>query len=169
MPKKTIYVADENLALYTRAEELGGESLSSVIADALRRYVDIKEAEAEGYEQHVTEVGRWGRWEDPEDTRKIKLIARVIAEQETPQWNNNRGRDIKVYQTRTGKIVIWWNQWTRWQGEHGEADYITMDSLPEYDRTIVGQAYGLILGHLPGTLIQEAAAAIGQEYIEVIE
>ena len=49
MAQKTIYVADKDLALYERAEELGGESLSSVIVKALRGYVAAKEAEAEGY------------------------------------------------------------------------------------------------------------------------
>mgnify|MGYP000890511105 CR=1 FL=1 len=167
--QKTIYVADKDLALFDRAEELGGESLSAVIADALRRYVATKEAEAQGYEEHIIEVGHQGREGSPEDTRKVKLVARLLTEQETHRWNHNRGTDIKVYQTRSGKIVVWWEYWTKWQDERDVADYVIMDELPGYDQEIVGQAYDLELGCLPGNLIQEAAEAIGKEAIEVIE
>lgn len=168
MPQKTIYVADENLALFARAEELGGESLSAVIADALRRYVDQKEAEAQGYEEHIIEVGRW-----KEDTRQVKVIGRVIASM-TQQYGqtssrDDRGTDYQIYQTRSGKIVVWWEHWTKWQGERDVADYIIMDELPGYDQEIVGQAYDLELGSLPGNLIQEAAESLGKEAIEVIE
>lgn len=95
MPQKTIYVADKDLALFDKAEELGGDSLSAVIADALRRYVDQKEAEAQGYEEHVIEVGRW-----KEDTRQVKIVGRVIASM--TQWHgqtssrDDRGTDYQI-------------------------------------------------------------------------
>jgi len=48
MPPKTIYVKAEDLPVFERAEELGGDSLSAVIAEALKRFVERKEAEAAG-------------------------------------------------------------------------------------------------------------------------
>lgn len=167
MPQKTIYVADKDLTLFDRAEELGGDSLSSVIADALRRYVAAKEAEAQGYEEHVIEVGRW-----EEDTRQVKIIGRVIAgtTQHFGQTSSrdDRGTDYQIYQTRAGKIVVYWHHWSRWQDERDAADYVVLNEPPGYDQEIVGDAYGLETG-LPGNLIQKAAEALGKKVIEVIE
>lgn len=169
MAQKTIYVADKDLALYERAEELGGESLSSVIVKALRGYVAAKEAEAEGYQEHILEVGFWGTHED---TRQIKVIGRLLAERSLKhgqaQSADDRGTDIHLYQTRAGKIVVWWNQWSHWQGEPTKADYVVLDQLPGYDERLEGQAYGYTLGKVPGNLLEEAADALGKEIVEVI-
>jgi len=58
MPNKTIYVRDEDIKVFEQAEELGGDSLSAVIAEALRRFVAVKQAEAQGMAEHTLEVGR---------------------------------------------------------------------------------------------------------------
>ncbi|NUR96504.1 MAG: EXLDI protein, partial [Kribbellaceae bacterium] len=42
MPNKTIYVSDDDLPLYKRAQELAG-NLSSAISIALRKYVELEE------------------------------------------------------------------------------------------------------------------------------
>ena len=39
MANKTIYIADEDLAVFQKAQEIAGESISKVIAKALRQYV----------------------------------------------------------------------------------------------------------------------------------
>lgn len=46
MPTKNIYVSREDLHIFERAKELAGESLSSIIVEALQRYVEQKEKEA---------------------------------------------------------------------------------------------------------------------------
>lgn len=50
MPQKTIYIKDENLALYEKAEKIAGTNISNVIADLLRDY--IKNAE-DSFEVHA--------------------------------------------------------------------------------------------------------------------
>ncbi len=57
MPNKTIYVADDDLPLYKRAQELVGGNLSAAITTALRRFVDIEEGRAQGYDEIVVRVG----------------------------------------------------------------------------------------------------------------
>jgi len=57
MPNKTIYVKDEDLGLFEEAKKLGGESLSSVIAEALRLFVTTKRAEQQGMKECNLTVG----------------------------------------------------------------------------------------------------------------
>ena len=46
---KTIYVKDEDVALWDRAREIAGEKLSPVIIEGLKRFVAEKDAEAKGF------------------------------------------------------------------------------------------------------------------------
>lgn len=50
MPQKTIYVKDENVSLYEKAEKIAGTNISNVIADLLREYVKNSE---ESFEIHA--------------------------------------------------------------------------------------------------------------------
>ena len=43
MPNKTIYFKEEDLDILNRAQDLGGDSISALIAEALRRYVASEE------------------------------------------------------------------------------------------------------------------------------
>lgn len=44
MPNKTIYIKDEDAAVFTKAQKIGGESISAVITKALRQFVELSEA-----------------------------------------------------------------------------------------------------------------------------
>lgn len=44
MPQKTIYVKEDNMVLYDRAEQLSGEPLAQLIPKLLRDYIDAKDA-----------------------------------------------------------------------------------------------------------------------------
>ena len=57
VPNKTIYVADADLPLFERAQELTGDNLSATIVRALRRLVEIEEGRAEGFEEITVRVG----------------------------------------------------------------------------------------------------------------
>ena len=57
VPNKTIYVSEGDLKLYQRAQAIAGGNLSSAIAQALRRYVDIQEGLREGFDDVVVRVG----------------------------------------------------------------------------------------------------------------
>lgn len=174
MPNKTIYVKDEDLGLFEEAEKLGGESLSGIIAEALRRFVATKRAEVQGMKEHILTVGVL-RSQGDDDTRKVRFVGRMLSSAEvfTGQTSSrdDRGTDYKIYQTQAGRILVWWKNWSRWEGESDYTDYAVMDALPGYDDDIFGRAHGDMLGpvELPGSLLQEAAEALGQELVEFIE
>ena len=174
MPNKTIYVREEDVSLFEEAEKLGGDSLSSVIAEALRRFVATKKAEQQGMQEHTLPVGVL-RSQGADDTRKVRFVGRLLAEAEvfTGQTSDRRDRGTyyRIYQTQAGKILVWWNTWIRWDGENDLLDYAVLDALPDYNDEVVGKMHGDILGpvELPGSLLQEAAEALGQELVEWVE
>jgi EXLDI family protein len=97
VPNKTIYVSDGDLALYQRAQELAGGNLSSAIAAALRRYVDVEEGRREGFDEVVVRVG-------PGRGRKVRFVGVLLGE-----WVNtshSRVETFRVYRGRTGKFVV---------------------------------------------------------------
>jgi EXLDI family protein len=100
MPNKTIYVSDGDVRLFERAQELNGGNLSAAIAEALQRYVAIKEADMEGYEEITVRVGRGGA------RRHKRFFGRRIA-----RWRH-RGAEAKqqelytVYRTRKGRYAV---------------------------------------------------------------
>jgi len=174
MPNKTIYVKDEDLQIFEEAEKLGGDSLSSVIAEALRRFVATKRAEQQGMKECNLTVGVL-RSQGADDTRKVRFVGRLLAEAEvfTGQTSDRRDRGTyyRIYQTKAGKILVWWKRWTRWEGESDLLDYVVLSTLPGYDDEISGQVHGEHLSPetLPGSLLQEAAEALGRELVEWVE
>jgi EXLDI family protein len=57
MPNKTIYVADDDLPVFQRAQDLTGTTLSATITTALRRLVQVEEAKRVGYDEITVKVG----------------------------------------------------------------------------------------------------------------
>jgi EXLDI family protein len=97
MPNKTIYVSDDDMALYRRAQEVAGGNLSAAISAALRRYVEFEEGRAAGYQEIIVRVG-------PGLGRKRRFSGVLIGE-----WGhatNQRVEVFRVYRSRTGKFVV---------------------------------------------------------------
>lgn len=171
MPAKTIYVKDSDLETFERAEALSGESLSSVIAEALRRYVEVEEAKAMGYEEHTVEVGVW-RTQGSDDTRELKFIGKHIAGGRVfggqTRSRDDRGADWDIYQTKAGKIIITWEDWSRWEGESTTIDYAVLNALPDHDDLLIGdllETERLV----PGDILRDAANQLGQSLAKWIE
>lgn len=109
MPNKTIYVSDDDLPLYQRAQELAGGNLSAALARALRRFVEVEEGRREGYDEITVKVGAGAG-------RKVRFSGVLLGE-----WGHSTGsrvEEFRVYRTRTGKFVVYitrspdWS-WTR--------------------------------------------------------
>lgn len=110
MPNKTIYVSDDDLPLYGRAQELAGGSLSAAVAAALRRYVELEEGRREGYDEVVVEVGSGAR-------RKVRFSGVILG-----QWRHSTGMQIdeyRVYRTRKGKFVVYLERSPDWSWSGG--------------------------------------------------
>jgi len=97
VPNKTIYVADGDLKLYRRAQELAGGNLSAAITGALRRYVDVQEGMREGFDDVVVRVGVGSG-------RKVRFTGALVGE-----WVDSRSRTgdhYRVWRGRAGKYVV---------------------------------------------------------------
>jgi EXLDI family protein len=97
VPNKTIYVSDDDLRIFRRAQELAGGNLSAAIAAALRRYVDVEEGLLEGFKEITLRVG-------PGKGRKVRFEGVLLGD-----WgasNGSREEHFRVYRSRKGKFVL---------------------------------------------------------------
>ena len=172
MPNKTIYVKDEDLAIFEEAEKLGGDSLSAVIAEAVKRFVSVKRGEGADMKEYTLNVGIF-RTQGVDDTRKIRFVGRLLAEGTTYSGQFSDGRDrgtkYRIYQSRAGKVIPVWEHWSDHDGENTTVDYIVLGSLPDQNDEFEGAGFGIPVSGFPGSLLQEAAEKLGQEMVEFIE
>lgn len=114
MPNKTIYVSDDDLPVYERAQEIAGGKLSAAISAALRRYVEVADALDEGYDEVTVKVG-------PGAGRKVRFIGVLLVE-----WSrstSSRVEQYRVYRGRTGKYVVHVKKSKEWfSGAEGAGD-----------------------------------------------
>jgi EXLDI family protein len=163
MPNKTIYVSDDDLALYKRAQELAG-NLSQAISTALRRYVEMEEGRLEGFDEITVRVGRGAG-------RKQRFSGVLLAE--GGRSSKDGYEEFKVYRSRTGKFVLYadrsnqyrtvqtvdgeeqnytgWRSWIgsfssnqSWSMAQGEATLHIVDTLEELHDLIPEDLYALV-------------------------
>ncbi|WP_130344429.1 EXLDI protein [Herbihabitans rhizosphaerae] len=161
MPNKTIYVSDDDLPLYQRAQELTGGSLSAAISAALRRYLEIEEGRQSGFEEITVRVG-------PGKGRKQRFAGVLIAE--LGHQVKGRVEEFKVYRTRKGRYAVhiersedwsWktaegkdisWTDWRAvlgmtqqsWGSTAGEAVLEVVDTLDELRDLVPDQLYDMV-------------------------
>ncbi|WP_029900793.1 EXLDI protein [Nocardia brasiliensis] len=105
MPNKTIYVADDDLALFQRAQELVGGNLSGAVTTALRRFIELEEGRQEGFEEIIARVGHNG-------VRQVRFSGALLIE--SNEYTDERQEHIRVYRSRKGKYVLHahYNDWS---------------------------------------------------------
>lgn len=168
--RKNIYIKDEDLGLYEEAERLAGDdnSLSNIIAEALKRYIAAEKAK----EEIVLEVGRWPA-KGAKDTFKVSFKGRLLAEDTAYHGQtvsrDDRGTDWQVYQTAKGKILVYWKCWSSWGNESDYADYAILDNLPEINATFIGEVGVDTSGNIPASVVEEAAKALGQDPVKRLD
>lgn len=120
MPNKTIYVADSDLPIFERAQELAGENLSATIAGALRRYVKTEEARAAGYVEVSLKVGS-------HDTFTVKrFMGRELARRRDRDAKSQRTVKHIVFQTAKGRFALYSHyspDWTAWSDPNMWGDW----------------------------------------------
>ena len=171
MASKNIYIKDDDISVFDEAERLAegnGESLSGVIAAQLRQYIEHKKMET----NIVLEVGRWPA-KGASDTSKVSFKGRLLAEgtkyDGQTASRDDRGIDWQIYQTAKGKILVYWRNWSCWQGEGDYADYVVVDRLPSPNDVFAGEANGDMVGNIPASIIEEAAEALGQDAVKRLD
>lgn len=163
MAQKLIYISEEDLPLFEKAEKLGLENFSAFVTSALKRFVETKEAEATGLQEYALQIDNRGQGE-----RTVKFVGRLLAADRRycGQFSDRRDRweDWEIYRTRAGKIIIFYLRGSAHDGERTVSEYVVRNSLPGYDDEIFD--YGEAV---PGSLLEEAAKALGEEKVEFIE
>jgi EXLDI family protein len=97
MPNKTVYVSDDDLPLFQRAQELVGGNLSGAIVTALRRFIELEESRQAGFEEVVLRVGHNG-------ARQVRFSGALLGE--LRDMNSTHIERYRVYRTRKGKFVL---------------------------------------------------------------
>lgn len=153
MPNRSIYISDEDLPLYQRAQELAGGSLSAAISRALRKFIELEEGRLEGFDEIVVKVGQ-------APGRKVRFSGVLLGE-----WgratSSGRVDMYRVYRTRTGKFAVhldrsdeWktsggWRGWvgldeTGWGFVKGDSTLDVVDSLEELRDKIPAELYEMV-------------------------
>lgn len=116
MPNKTIYVSDEDLPLFERAQELAGSNLSAAIVRALRRYIELEEAKQRDFNEITVIVNTEGA-----HRRKRFLGQRLVRWlQPTP---NGKGTEIlNVYRTAGNRYALHTRSISDWELSWGDPD-----------------------------------------------
>lgn len=162
-PKKTIYVREEDQDTFEKAKELADEeSLSQTIAKTLKDLVDRKDAEKEGFKEHVLTVGEYpgGQKSSPE-TEEVKFYGRLLNAHTKyhgqTKSKDDRGNNYELYQGKE-KFLLYFQNWSRHQSEGSHATYYVVDDLEELEAKA-----GSDLPGLPTGFIQDAREELGQE------
>ena len=162
VPNKTIYVSEDDLPLYQRAQELAGGNLSAAISAALKRHVDIEEGRRDGYDEIIVRVGT--------GHRRQRFSGVLIGE-----WGHSTSQRVevyRVYRTRSGKYAVhiersaewtsgpdaerWATGWRSWVGNWSsdqtwtmtpaEASLQVADTLEELRALLPAELYDLVAG-----------------------
>lgn len=118
MPNRTIYVADSDLPVFEKAQQLAGDNLSATIAQALRRFVEVEEAREGGYEEITVRVGKGKPYMQKQFQGRKLATRRLNIAQEA------RLLTLVVYQTVHGRFALYakssgyWGDWSgSWSGQ----------------------------------------------------
>ena len=100
MPQKMIYVAEADLPIFERAQQLAGSNLSAVIARALRLFIQTEEAKHMQLREVTVAVGH-----DDEMARK-QFRGRLLARHR--EQGDEHALVVRiVYQTAKGQLALY--------------------------------------------------------------
>jgi len=121
VPNKTIYVSDDDLPLYQRAQELVQGNLSAAITTALRRFVEVEEERRAGFKEITVKVGS-------PPNRKQRFFGELLGE--WGRQSKSRVEMYKLFRTRNNKFAVhierspdW--MWERSTGNGGWFERVT--------------------------------------------
>ncbi len=112
---KTIYIRDEDTAVWDRAKELAGEKLAPVIVDGLKKYVaqrETEEAQGRGFERIVLS------YQDGDDNlipKKKAFTGRWIIPTAKPfDLHNEEGSEVDRYAVaitaKNAAVIYYWTE-----------------------------------------------------------
>ncbi len=160
MPNRTIYVADADLPIFEKAQELAGENLSATIAQALRRFVEAEEARASGYEEITVKVGNIVH-------SHKRFRGRLLAKGRIRNKQETRRTVYEVYQTIKGKLALYvrsapnWDNPKTWSWSYKNWSHKEWSEWPNTDYEYRLEVYDT-LDELKDNVPQELYEAVAQ-------
>ena len=116
MPNKTIYVSDDDLPLFERAQELAGANLSSAIVQALKRFIELEESRKRGLDEITVIVGMGG-------IRQQKRFMGTRLARWYQDRKNGKGVEIlNVYRTAKQRFALHTHTLPDWKEEYGDPE-----------------------------------------------
>jgi EXLDI family protein len=101
MPNKTIYVTDDDIEIFERAQKLAGSNLSATIAAALKRFVEIEEKKNEGFEEIPVRIGENGLY------NQKRFIGKELGRTQFLNEDGNKATVIIVYETAKQQYAVY--------------------------------------------------------------
>jgi len=172
VPNRTIYVSDDDQPLYKRAQELAGDNLSAAISQALRRYVDLEDARASGFDEIVVKVGAGAG-------RKVRFSGVLLGD-----WIDTEGERFEhylVYRGPTGKFALHIERAEHWDMRDAEGNQLTGwrawtgigmaagGGKPAHATLDVVETLEELRERVPAQLYEMVAALIDQPYVEQLD
>lgn len=118
MPTKTIYVSDDDLPLFERAQALAGANLSSAIVRALRRFVELEEASQHGFNEITVIVNGQGAH------RHKRFLGQRLVRWIQPT-KNGKGTEIQsIYRTAGRRYAVHSRCIPDWKLSWGDPEYV---------------------------------------------
>jgi len=156
MPNKTIYIADEDMPVFQKAQEVAGESVSKVIIQALRQYILQKDLEETELKECEAMKGTHGSGMNVQKARFIgKWLSKITVGSEYGESETT----YNLYFTRRGKFVL-----------QIRTEYRPEIDMPiEYDYHIIEDFNKLYTWNLPSKLIKDAEEQLGKSHIRFLD
>lgn len=116
MPNKTIYVSDDDLPLFERAQELAGANLSSAIVRALRRFIELEEAKQRGLDEITVMVNTEGAH------RRKRFLGQRLVRWLQPTADGKGTEILNVYRTAGNRYALHTRSISDWDLSWGDPD-----------------------------------------------
>lgn len=132
MPQKTIYVKEEDLELYEKANQLYEDrSLSETIVDALATYIQFKKGIRGNFSIQSLAVGKWPREGTPD--LYVRFAGFPLDSASTEKEDNSV--HFTLHQGVNGRFLLYreiiYERAPDGHAEQWEADYVEADDLPK--------------------------------------
>jgi EXLDI family protein len=174
VPNKTFYVAEDDMPLFQRAQDLAGGNLSAAITQGVRRFVELQEGiMEEGHKEVTVTVGAPGM------QRAKRFVGSRLVAWRAPVGENERFEGFSVYRTagerlavHTRRIVNWQRfkdeDWRRWSDRNWEDPDGTWNEITEATLDVYNDIEHLI-ERVPPEVAVRVRHAIGTPTIEVLD
>jgi EXLDI family protein len=138
MPNKTIYVSDQDLPVFERAQALAGDNLSATIVQALRHFVEQQDVSSRGFRAVEVEVGQTTAKQNT--TIRTRFTGKLLVRARVDNRDVKTFEERSVYQTPKGNFAVHRRLYqdakrSGWQSEQRLDVYASLDELKSHIST----------------------------------